>query len=220
MEEADPRSIRHSINLARNGFETVIIRTVDSDVVGLLLSYVQNMMEHGAKNVYTLLVKNSGTEEFDIVKLYNTNGADICMALPFFHAFTGCDTASGFFGKGKSSFWDSWMSYPRKTELTNALINLSFLPNEITKHNLLVLEKFLIYVYHGRNHKFSDINEARITSFFVSSDPNIRGTILSRNALLQHIKRSAYQSGWLWAECLANICLVLRYGVGKWIPKT
>ena len=40
-----------------------------------------------------------------------------------------------------------------------------------------------------------------------SADPNIRGTILSRNALLQHIKISVYQSGWLWAECLANINL-------------
>ena len=61
-EEADPRIIRHSINLAGYGFETVIIRTVDSDDVVLSLSYVQNMMEHGAKNVYTQLLKNSGTE--------------------------------------------------------------------------------------------------------------------------------------------------------------
>ena len=44
-------------------------------------------------------------------------------------------------------------------------------------------------------------------SFFRSADPKLRETILSRNALLEHIKRSAYQSGWLWAECVANINL-------------
>ena len=102
------------------------------------------MMEHGAKNVYTQLVKSYDIEEFNIVELFSTNGADMCMALPFFHAFTGCDTASGFFRKGEISFWDSWMSYPREMELTNAFIDMSFLSNKVTKHNLLFLEKFLI----------------------------------------------------------------------------
>ena len=68
-EEADSGIICHSINSERNGFGTILIRTFDSDVVVLSLSYIQNMIEHGSINVYTQLVKDSGTEEFDVVKL-------------------------------------------------------------------------------------------------------------------------------------------------------
>ena len=40
-----------------------------------------------------------------------------------------------------------------------------------------------------------------------SPDPKLRETILSRDGLLEHIKRSAYQAGWLWRECWLNITL-------------
>lgn len=32
-------------------------------------------------------------------------GPDMTRALPFFHAFTGCDNVSAFFGKGKIMAW-------------------------------------------------------------------------------------------------------------------
>ena len=35
--------------------------------------------------------------------LCNALGEEKSVALPFFHSFTGCDTTSGFFGKGKKS---------------------------------------------------------------------------------------------------------------------
>ena len=206
-EEADPRIIRHAINLARNGFEDITIRTVDSDVLVLSLANLHKLIENGSRNIFTQIVKSNGTEEFDLIELYNTHGADVCMALPFFHTYTGCHTSSSFFGKGKTSFWDAWMRYPKKDELTNIFIDLSFLPNEITNNNKKILEDFLIYVYHGSNHRFTDINDARIVSFFQSADPKLRETILSSDAHLEHTKRSAYQSGWLWAECVANINL-------------
>ena len=51
-EEAAPRLIRHAINLARNGFEDITIRTVDSDVVVLSLACVHHM-ESGTNNIFT-----------------------------------------------------------------------------------------------------------------------------------------------------------------------
>ena len=33
-------------------------------------------------------------------------------ALPYFHAFTGCDTTSQFLGKGKKSAWEFCKAYP------------------------------------------------------------------------------------------------------------
>lgn len=36
-------------------------------------------------------------------------------ALPFFHAFTGCDTMSTFVGKGKKTAWQAWNVFENVT---------------------------------------------------------------------------------------------------------
>lgn len=36
-------------------------------------------------------------------------------ALPFFHAFTGCDTMSAFVGKGKKTAWQAWNVFENVT---------------------------------------------------------------------------------------------------------
>ena len=35
-----------------------------------------------------------------------------CVALPFFYAFSGGDTVSSFYSKGKCKGWDVWMQNP------------------------------------------------------------------------------------------------------------
>ena len=40
-----------------------------------------------------------------------------CQALLFFHAFSGCDTTSGFADKGKKSFYEAWKIVPQITPL-------------------------------------------------------------------------------------------------------
>jgi hypothetical protein len=44
-----------------------------------------------------------------------------CLALPFFHAFTGCDTVPAFVGNGKKSAWDTWLSFPDATSVFKQL---------------------------------------------------------------------------------------------------
>ena len=63
--------------------------------------------------------------------------------LPAFHALTGCDTNSAFFGKGKKTAWSVWLSLP---ELTLPLRLLSS-PNptqEVIKTHKNVLERFVL----------------------------------------------------------------------------
>ena len=62
-------------------------------------------------------------------------------------------------------------------------------------------------VYFDQLHEYTDINGARLNSFFKSVDPNLRSIILSESALLQHTKRSAFQAGWVWRDCLHNLKL-------------
>ena len=51
----------------------------------------------------------------------DTVGPDWCIALPMFHAFTGCDTVSFFGGKGKITAWDTWKAYKEVTPAFCAL---------------------------------------------------------------------------------------------------
>ena len=43
-------------------------------------------------------------------------GEETCMALPFWHALTGCDTVSHFAGRGKKTAWATWAMFPEVTE--------------------------------------------------------------------------------------------------------
>ncbi|KAK2170045.1 hypothetical protein NP493_1165g00025 [Ridgeia piscesae] len=48
-------------------------------------------------------------------------GPDRCVALPMFHAFTGCDTVSCFGGRDKRTAWDMWNAYDEVTPAFCAL---------------------------------------------------------------------------------------------------
>ena len=202
-EEADPRLIRHAMNQAVNGIKCITIETVDSDVLVLSIGHIENLIAAGASNAYIRLAK----KEYDLIEIFEMYGPDTCKALPYFHAFTGCDTASSFFGKGKTTMFDAWMIFPKLSELNSTFIELSNSPTSVSKENLKILEEFMLFVYFGKDHKYTDINDARCTSFFKSPDPKLKETILSRDALFEHVKRSTYQAGWLWKECLVNVIL-------------
>ena len=116
-EEADPRIIRHAINQVKNGINCITIETVDSDVLVLSISNIQKILEAGAFSVFVRLLH----KEYDIIEIYKKLGPDLCNALAFFHSFTGCDTSSSFFGKGKTTLFDAWLSFPQITKLKHSL---------------------------------------------------------------------------------------------------
>ena len=49
-------------------------------------------------------------------------GHDKCSALPFFHAFIGCDVTSSMAGIAKENAWNAWASLP---EVTDIMITLT-----------------------------------------------------------------------------------------------
>lgn len=130
----------------------------------------------------------------------NTLGPEICSGILFFHAFTGCDTVSGFSGKGKKSFWKAWKSFP---EITNTFKELSQPVNAIENHHLNLLSRFVTLTY-DKTSDTVDINQARKELF-------IKGRAMDRlpptfNALLEHTKRACLQAGFIWGQSLkANL---------------
>ena len=79
----------------------------------------------------------------------------------FFHAFTGCDVVSYFWGKGKLTAWPTWDVYP---EVSSLFRKLSKYSPTITDGVLDILEKFVVTMYdkHSNTNK---VDEARLQLF-------------------------------------------------------
>ena len=111
-EEADTRVMVHIRHALEQGAETVLVRTVDTDVmviqVGLFFDLVTIQpscdfwIAFGMGKNYRLYHINSICESL---------GEPRSRALPVFHAFSGCDTTSAFNRKGKKSLWQAWQAY-------------------------------------------------------------------------------------------------------------
>ena len=136
---------------------------------------------------------------------YGMMGDSICLALPFFHAFSGCDSTCSFYRKTKKNLFDHWMTYPEHEVLTLLLAfqQLSWQPlPTVIEAQFPVIEKFIDYSF-GQNDQNS-VDNARYIIFSSSPNSNLRELPPSQTALKEHVLRSAYQSGWIWGTTLSS----------------
>ena len=84
--------------------------------------------------------------------------------LPPFHAVTGCDTTSSFFGKTKKSVWNTWSAYP---DVSTAFLHMAENPYDevnLTSSFFLLLERFTVLLY-DKSSALGSVNEARLDLF-------------------------------------------------------
>ena len=115
----------------------------------------------------------------------------------FFHALSGCDTVSSFSHVGKKTAWNIWRASPATWPIFQ---QLSCAPAQVTEPDMVELERFVVLLYK-RTSSLSKVNEARRQLFSNGNRPidNIPPT---EAALLQHVKRAAYQAGHVWGQSL------------------
>lgn len=108
-EEADSRMMLHVQHAAQHGHNQILVRTVDTDVVVAekLPVKVQIWLTFGTGKNFRYLAAH---------KIAVSLGAEKSLALPMFHALTGCDIVSAFVGHGKKT---ARSSLP---DLTSALL--------------------------------------------------------------------------------------------------
>ena len=126
-------------------------------------------------------------------------GPEKVKALPLFHALSGSDTTSFFYGKGKVSFWDTWNAFP---QVIDALNILSSQPDieQVTDEQLSLIERFIILLY-DRTSSVQNVNEVRRRCF--CKNPGSPESIPPTSAALrQHILRAVYQAGHVWSQSL------------------
>ena len=210
-EEADQKIVRHTLHCINENYSDVVIHSIDYDVLILLLCYVAEQMEMGSfsVNVYFKLVTPNATW-YDVVSLINEMGTDICKALPFFFAFTGCDTVPSFHGKGKCTIWDHWMKSGIKDDLTRTFIKIGRLPHSISSEDTKALETLVKLMYFGNTKNLNDssLNQLRKTQFISSPSNDMRKIAPSSSALHMHTLQAIYQAGYLWTECITRSLLM------------
>ena len=164
-EEADNRLILHMKDMILNNHVIRIhVRSVDTDVMIILLSFMPQFLEYNENvDVWLDHGRGDGRKTYHINKLYHELGDSLCLGLPFFHTFTGCDSTSSFYGRPKRAFYNHWMSYDRTNDVTLAFQQLSWLPTlEKVEANMAVLERFVATLYaHGIENDDFSINNAR-----------------------------------------------------------
>ena len=106
--------------------------------------------------------------------------------------FTGCDSVSSFYGKGKRKAWKTAME-------TDSQETFKTLGNEVSPTEMLceALSRYVCALY---GHECDSVNEVRCIMFRLGSfsDESLPPT---HDCLTKHIERANYQA-FLWKRCL------------------
>lgn len=174
----------------------VSIRTTDTDVVVLA---VANFHKMGLLELWIEFGSGKGFQHIPAHKIADHLGQRKAMALPIFHAFTGCDTVSFFCGKGKSTSWNVWRIFP---EVTDAFLSLAEGPSKFDESLLPLLERFVVLMY-DKGSEILTVNQARLY-LFSRCNRLLQNIPPTQAALRQHILRAAYQGGHIRGRCLVT----------------
>ena len=205
LEEADNRAVVHIKNMIEENQRTsIIVRTTDSDVVVILVAFMAQFLEYCER---LKLWVNFGTGQhqrlISVNDIYNHLEESISLALPFFHSFTGCDSTSSFYKMTKVKLFNGWMDCPMFEDITAAFLRLSWQPtDDVVNESLYHIEAFISYMY---SKEIYDLDELRFQMFRISSNNCFRDLPPSKQALKLHVKRSAYQAGWIWGNSISQI---------------
>ena len=146
VEEADARLIQHGINLSKQGYKNILIHTVDSDLLLLSIACTNKIIENGTEFIKVNLGTRLDAKIYDVIQLRDMTGHHRSLALPFFYAFTGCETTSSFYRYRKCKFWDTWMR--EDPEVISTFIELSNARTEIREDQICKIEYFLVSIYY------------------------------------------------------------------------
>lgn len=195
-EEADSRVMVHVADAAKE-YRTVTIRTVDSDIV-VLAVYVFSQLTTSLTALWVAFGTGKNYRLIPAHEIYSAIGREKCLALPMFHAFTGCDTVSCFSGRGKRTAWETWNVFP---EVTDAFISLMRQPQQSEVDTAMaVLERFVVLLYDKTSCR-CHVNELRL-DLFTRKGRDVLHIPPTQGCLIEHVRRAAYQAGHCWSQSL------------------
>ena len=122
-------------------------------------------------------------DNFHFQRAFESISPKMCKALPFFHAYTGCDTVSAFHGIGKAKAWIIWKNLQESmTEVFNRLTSATAIVEEDFKK----IQLFTVLMYDLTS-QAQTVNEcSRI--LYIQKNRCVENTSPSEQALRQHLK--------------------------------
>ena len=164
-EEADTRIVVHILHALEHGATTVQVRTVDTDVIAILVGAYHNLIvTNPAAEIWIAFGMGKNFSFYNIGSICSSLGDHKARALPVFHAFTGCDQTSSFVGKGKKSGWQAWQAYDEVTQAFVAIASTPFQLISVESPTFKLLERYTVILYDKASAS-SSVNETRMTLF-------------------------------------------------------
>lgn len=192
-EEADTRLLIHLVDALKSGCSTCVVRTVDTDVVVNLIGKFHNLLStYPSTEIWIAFGAGKAFTYLHINSICHSMGETKSLALPVFHSFTGCDTTSGFFGKGKKIAWEGWKCYPDVTEVFTHMALNPYIHLDYGSRYFQILERFTVILYN-KTSILESVDEARM-ELFCHGNKTMEKLPPTKAALLQHSKRAVYQA--------------------------
>ena len=194
-EEADTRMLLHVEDATKQGYTTVSIRTVDTDVIVIAVSAAERL---SIDELWVAFGTGKSFRFLAVHEMAQAVGPDKYGVLPAFHAFTGCDIVSSFGGRSKNTAWETWKVCD---EVTATFCALGATPTpSIVDDSLDTLERFVVLLC-DRTSNDEHVNDAR-KQLFTQKGRAIDILPPTREALRQHIRRTAYQADYCWGQMM------------------
>ena len=164
-EEADTCIVVHIRQALEIGAESVLVRTVDTDVVVISVGKLHDLLAYNQlSKVWVAFGMGRHFSVININGVCSFLGESKSRALPVFHAFTGCDCTSQFCGIGKKTAWRAW---ELNSDVTLALEDIATHPFQkltASSENFQKLERFTIIMY-DKSSPLDSVNDARLMLF-------------------------------------------------------
>lgn len=199
IEEADARLVWHARDMAEHGATCVLVRSSDTDVLVLFVSYFGILKEGGLKELWMLTGTGIKSRYVPVHAIAEALGREKSEALPGFHAYTGSDNTSYFASKGKKTCFNTWISHP---EVTPAFAMLSSPLSAMSEENMKLLEKYTCFLYDPHT-SYTCLHEVR-RDLFATKNKLVQFIPPTFASLEQHALRAMYQAGHLWGNVMTS----------------
>jgi hypothetical protein len=196
-EEADTRIFVHVRHCVENGKKIILIKANDTDILVIAVSVFARLRNSGMEKLWIEFGQGQNVRWIPVHDVCSAIGQEKSEGILFFHAFSGCDSVSGFKGKGKRSFWQTWNICP---DVSNVFRKLSIYPPVHNEQDLAVIEMFIVSLY-DRSSLVASVDEARF-HMFARKQRAFDAIPPTKDSLIQHIKRASYQAGCVWSQTL------------------
>ena len=196
--EADYRIITHACHIVRHSkIFTITVRSSDTDVVILLISYLHFLQEISYEIVELVSWCGGGKDHqyyMSIRRVVAFLTPAKCRGLSFLHAFSGCDYIEGFYMHGKKKWMDAYLAHETIHDTFAALTR--FPQNRLERTVLDAVEGFVCKVYLVDPD--DGLAAGRLDLVRRKTLKSLRWLPPSREALKQHLYRSVYVAGCIW----------------------